>query len=120
MTKTYREETDGLLEDALRTLRTGAVWGWESLVEKLSKRGEAEPVVDTVPVVRPTASAAKPRSLRELGVPGTLASDFEVAFSLLGAVRDDRIVGFKFRTTDGVTHALRAEPSCAPALRRAA
>jgi hypothetical protein len=48
-------------------------------------------------------------TLRELGVPGALATELESAMRLLGATEDDRIVGFTFVTPDGKRHALRAE-----------
>ncbi len=49
------------------------------------------------------------RTLRELGLPGTLATDLESALRMLGATEDGRIVGFTFVTPDGKRHALRAE-----------
>ena len=48
-------------------------------------------------------------TLRELGLPGTLATDLESALRMLGATEDGRIIGFTFVTPDGKRHALRAE-----------
>jgi hypothetical protein len=48
-------------------------------------------------------------TLRELGLPGALATDLESALRMLGATEDERIVGFTFVTPDGKRHALRAE-----------
>lgn len=64
----------------------------------------------------PAAESA--RTLRELGLPGTLASDLEAAFRALGATRGNDVVGFTFVTTDGTRHALRTDAE--PALDRAA
>lgn len=54
-------------------------------------------------------------TLRELGLPGTLATDLESALRQLGATEDGRIVGFTFVTPDGKRHALRTEPTRSPA-----
>jgi hypothetical protein len=70
-----------------------------------------------VPMAR---GEAAPRTLRELGLPGELASSFEWAFRMLGATRGDRIVGFSFVDVDGNRHALRAEETVSPAIVRAA
>jgi hypothetical protein len=61
---------------------------------------------ETLPAVNePTETA---RTLRELGVPGTLAADLEAAFRTLGATEAGKVVGFTFVTPDGKRHALRA------------
>ncbi len=60
----------------------------------------------TLPAVNePTPATA--RTLRELGLPGALASDLEAAFRALGATSGERVVGFTFVTPDGERHALR-------------
>ena len=67
-----------------------------------------------------TRSSEAPRTLRELGLPGELALDLEAAFRALGATRGDRVVGFRFVTPDGRSHALRQESAPqAPAARAA-
>jgi hypothetical protein len=71
-------------------------------------------------VVAMTRAEESPRTLRELGLPGELASRLEVAFSLIGATRGDRIVGFSFVDTQGKRHALRPEVTASPAIVRAA
>jgi hypothetical protein len=48
-------------------------------------------------------------TLRELGLPGALATELESALRQLGATEDGRIIGFSFVTPDGKRHALRAE-----------
>jgi len=68
-----------------------------------SRRAEAE-------AVAPANIAQKPRTLSELGVPGPLASEMELWFGLLGATRGDQVVGYTFRTPDGVIHPLRLAP----------
>lgn len=55
--------------------------------------------------------AEEPKTLRELGIDGGLASEFEHAFRMMGAVRGDRVVGFTFSTPDGQRHSLRVEQS---------
>jgi hypothetical protein len=61
--------------------------------------------------------AEAPRTLRQLGLPGPLALELEAALRVLGATRGDRVVGFRFVTPDGRSHALRQEsaPQKAPA-----
>lgn len=48
-----------------------------------------------------------PRTLEELGIPRHFAAELEHTFRALGAVEGDRIVGFTFRTPEGVLYALR-------------
>ena len=48
-------------------------------------------------------------TLRELGLPGALATELESALRVLGATEDGRIIGFTFVTPDGKRHRLRAE-----------
>jgi len=50
-----------------------------------------------------------PKTLRELGIDGSLAADFELALRLMGAVDGDRVIGFTFTTPDGQRHTLRVE-----------
>ncbi len=52
-------------------------------------------------------STQHPRTLEELGVPRGFAAELEATFRALGAVEGDRVVGFSFRTPDGVAHPLR-------------
>jgi hypothetical protein len=65
-----------------------------------------------------TRSTENAKSLRELGVPGNLAAEFEVAFRLLGHSSNGVISGFTFVTPDGKRHALREE-NAAPLARAA-
>jgi hypothetical protein len=109
---TERNETDGLVADALRTVRVGAAWGWEKLVEVFGGAAEAE-VAAAVP-----QRIGGPSTLRDLGVPGSLAAEFEVYFDLMGLVKPDgRISRFAFRTADGVSHGLCTASPSAPARR---
>ncbi len=48
-----------------------------------------------------------PRTLEELGVPRGFAAELESTFRAMGAIEGDRIVGFTFRTPEGVSYALR-------------
>ncbi len=54
-------------------------------------------------------------TLEELGVPGTLAADLEAALRAMGRVEGERIVGFTYRTRDGVLHELRTAGAAADA-----
>jgi hypothetical protein len=73
----------------------------------------------TVRALAPVATA-RPQTLQELGMDGGLARDIEGAFQLLGATVGEKVVGFSFRTPDGVTHALRTAATPAQPARRAA
>ncbi len=46
-------------------------------------------------------------TLVELGVPSELAQRFEVAFKAMGHTHQGRVVGFRYRTPDGETYALK-------------
>ena len=61
----------------------------------------------------------EPKTLRELGVPGPLAAEFEVMLGVMGHVENGQIVGFHFRTPDGVCSALRVESRAADCARAA-
>jgi len=58
-------------------------------------------------VLAPANTARDPRTLAELGVPGTLAKELEAAFRLFGMTKGDRVTGVTFRTPDGTRYALR-------------
>jgi len=55
----------------------------------------------------PTPVPVAPRTLEELGVPGSIAKEMETVLHLFGHTRGDRIVGYIFRTPDGTAHALK-------------
>ncbi|HTP30458.1 MAG TPA: hypothetical protein VMK12_32975 [Anaeromyxobacteraceae bacterium] len=65
---------------------------------------------------QPSAAGAGgvPRTLAELGVPSILARDIESALNAMGAIRGGRVMGFKFRTSDGASHPLRLSASPRP------
>jgi hypothetical protein len=69
-----------------------------------SRRAEVEDV-------KPANTAHQPSTLTELGVPSSLAREMELWFELFGATRGDEVVGYTFRTPDGVTHPLRRSPA---------
>ncbi len=52
-------------------------------------------------------STQQARTLEELGIPRAFAKELEAAFRAVGAIQGDQVVGFTFRTPDGVAHALR-------------
>jgi hypothetical protein len=77
---------------------------------------EHNPVVpepEFVPFKFPEQAAAAapvalaPRTLEQLGVPGSLAREMEFWLHLTGRTQGDKVVGYTFRTTDGASHALR-------------
>lgn len=53
-------------------------------------------------------STSSTRTLEELGIPRPFAAELEATFRAMGAVEGDQVVGFTFRTPDGVLHSLRA------------
>lgn len=55
-------------------------------------------------------STQHPRTLEELGIPRGFAAELESTFRAMGAVEGDRVVGFTFRTRDGVSYSLRTSP----------
>jgi hypothetical protein len=55
----------------------------------------------------PANTAREARTLAELGVPSTLAKEFEAAFRLFGMTKGDRVTGVTFRTTDGTRYAVK-------------
>jgi len=64
------------------------------------------------PAVTAPESEGPAATLAELGLPAELAHDFEVAFRALGATAEGQVIGYRFRTLDGVSHPLRlAEPA---------
>jgi hypothetical protein len=65
--------------------------------------------------VRAANTTQAPRTLQELGIPGHFAAELEATFRAMGAVEGDRIVGFNFRTNDGVLHGLRTGDAAARA-----
>ena len=65
-------------------------------------------------------ATSEPKTLRELGVDGSLAWEMEMVFQLLGVTRGDLVQGYTFRTPDGARHSLRSERSEGEKLDRAA
>ncbi len=58
--------------------------------------------------VSPANTTRAPRTLEEMGVPRSMAAEIEAVLRVMGKVEGDRIVGFTYRTPDGVLHPLRA------------
>jgi len=63
-------------------------------------------------------STQSTRTLEELGIPRPFAAELEATFRAMGAVEGDQVVGFTFRTPDGVLHSLRASGAAARARAR--
>jgi hypothetical protein len=59
-------------------------------------------------------------TLEELGVPHPLAVELEAVLRVMGRVEGDHVVGFTYRTPDGVLHRLRAAAPVDAASGRAA
>jgi hypothetical protein len=68
----------------------------------------------------PTKAELEERTLRELGVEGSLAADLELAIRMVGTARGDRVVGISYRSPDGKRYALRLETAEPSATSRAA
>ncbi len=87
-----------------------------------SRRGAGTASAQRSPAgaIPPANTTRSPRTLQELGVPGSLAREFEGALRAMGLVDGDRIVGFTYRTPDGVVHPLRAGTPEGAASERAA
>jgi hypothetical protein len=60
--------------------------------------------------IAPANVAREPRTLEELGVPGSLARELEATLRMMGATRGDRVVGYTFAARDGNRYALRLAP----------
>lgn len=60
-------------------------------------------------------STQSTRTLEELGIPRPFATELEATFRAMGAVEGDQVVGFTFRTPDGVSYSLRAASAAARA-----
>jgi hypothetical protein len=56
---------------------------------------------------KPAPLPLAPRTLEELGVPGAVAKEMELYLYLHFRTEGDRVFGYTFRTTDGVSHSLR-------------
>jgi len=87
---------------------------------RLPKRSGADAgLVRTVPASQAGGGRSR-RTLQELGVPRPLASEIEETLRALGRIEGDRIVGFTYRTPNGVSHALRASTPLGGNARKAA
>jgi hypothetical protein len=106
--------------DALSLLLGLDVVRSPSRAEPVIPEPEFKPFVFRRETPAPQVTAAAPATLQELGVPAALAGDLEAALRYVGATQGERVVGFTFRTPDGVNHALRQDVSSERAPRRAA
>lgn len=60
-------------------------------------------------------STQSTRTLEELGIPRPFAAELEATFRAMGALEGDQVVGFTFRTPEGVAYGLRAGGAAAGA-----
>jgi len=110
-----RGERDGLVADAVRTAFVLGVWGWEILAEAAARAfgkgatAQGAAALATSGQARPTSVVGESKTLGEILSDDALAADFEAAFRAMGATEGDRIVGYRFRTPQGVVHPLRLE-----------
>jgi len=71
------------------------------------------PIASPIRALEPRAPLprhGRPATLRQLGLPGELAHDLEVAFRAMGATEGGRVVGFRFRAGDDTSHEVVLEP----------
>jgi hypothetical protein len=102
-----------------RMMRAGrGFWSWPAALgrKQAPSAHRPVPVMADAPRVRPprTERLGAPGTLRQLGVPAALAHDMEAVLRTMNSTREDRIVGFSFRTPDDALHALVLEPASAP------
>lgn len=62
-----------------------------------------------LPVGAASEAERPPATLADLGVPVELAHDLEATFRAMGATSGGQVLGFRFRTRDGVRHPLRLD-----------
>jgi hypothetical protein len=60
-------------------------------------------------VANVAGAPSAPATLAELGVPKELALHLESAFRVMGASADGQVVGYRFRTPDGVSRPIRLD-----------
>jgi len=129
---TSRIETmsDGLLADAWRTCWVAGAWAFElasGVVARafggraalLPSGVAAEPADERAPLAAESQAtrgteAGVPMTLRELGLPRDLASEFEAVFRLMGRAEGDLVAGYTFLASDGVRHPVRLAPANGP------
>jgi hypothetical protein len=128
-TRRFDEMGEGLLADAWRTIHVGAVWAFELLAGVVAHalgasavpQGPRERVEMAERRTAPAAPAAvelepgPPMTLRELGLPRSIADELEAAFLAMGAVEGGLVAGYTFLGPDGVRHAVRLGPANGPA-----
>jgi hypothetical protein len=76
---------------------------------------KAEAAAVRAEALTPANTAREPRTLAELGVPGTLARDLETALKLAGLTKRDGVTKVTFRTADGTRYAVKTTVEAAPA-----
>ncbi len=60
------------------------------------------------------------KTLRELGVPRSLVDELQSVLKLMGCTKGEEIVGYRFESPSGSTHALKLEPATEPSGSQAA
>jgi hypothetical protein len=130
MTKRIEETRDGLLADAWGTLRVGGTWAFELVAAAAGRAlGGGNALLPSGVAAEQAAERAAPAAagvlesstepgaamtLRELGLPHDLASEFEAVFRLLGTGTGDVVAGYTFLAPDGVRHPVRLAPANGP------
>jgi hypothetical protein len=132
---TSRIETtsDGLLADAWRTCWVAGAWALELAAGVVARAfggraallpsgAASEPVAVRAPLAadgQATGGVAgvepgTPLTLRQLGLPRDLASEFEAVFRLMGRAEGDLVAGYTFVAPDGACHPVRLAPANGP------
>jgi hypothetical protein len=122
--------SDGLLADAWRTCWVAVAWAYELIAgvaaralggrtALLPSGAAAEPTAERAPFAAEGqatrgAEPGAPLTLRELGLPRDLASEFEAVFRLMGRAEGDLVAGYTFLGPDGVRHPVRLAPANGP------
>ncbi len=78
-----------------------------ALFSLFTKRETTETTAAAPVALVTSPTAREPRTLEELGVPGSLARELEATLRVLGHTRGEQITGFTFRAANGTRYALK-------------
>jgi hypothetical protein len=102
------------------TMDAMALFGWFAAMKPKEEKAVPEPEFRPfrfpreegavrAEALRPANTARAPRTLKELGVPGPLAKELELALRLMGNAPGENVAGLTFRTPDGSAYAVKLE-----------
>ncbi|MGC4000412.1 MAG: hypothetical protein QM767_24405 [Anaeromyxobacter sp.] len=101
---------------------TQAIGAWARALLP-SRDQELSPAETSQPApVTQLSPSNEAKTLDSMGVPDSLAREFELYFELMGNTRGEQVVGYTFRTPDGQEHTIRTarKPVRSPDYDRAA